>query len=211
MVAPIALPAAPQNAAAAAQPQQTLKSTPAVQALINAGHKAQQAKPPRLEAAEKLYRDALNAARGSNDRVGESAALRNIGNIGALRGQPAVALDFYNQSVAVSQAAGDKRGLADTLYNIALLIRMAQPARAIELADQCRALYHEIGQTKQESEALSFMGALYNRSGQPDKARERYEQALALAQSVGDPKAEADADWYLAGLASSGIRPEGNQ
>src|SRR5438067_7740682 len=67
------------------------KPLPVVQALLDAGHKARKAKPPRFGDAERLYNEALQTARGVQDKIGESTALRNLGNVGAERGQTATA------------------------------------------------------------------------------------------------------------------------
>lgn len=200
---PSLLRAAPQGSPAAKPAREAPKPSAQVQALIDAGHKVQNVKPAGLDMAEKRYSEAADIARQLQDKVGESVALRNLGNIARLRGQAAKALNLYDQSLTITRATGNKYGEADTLYNIALLLNTSQPVRALEVGEQAQALYHELGLATSESQTLSFLGGLHKSAGQKVRAKERYEQAERVAHAAGDPKCEADALWYLATLVWS--------
>jgi hypothetical protein len=55
--------------------------TAQVKALLDAGVAAQSAKQPALEKAEQLFKQALAAAEGLNDRYGQAKAQLYLGNV----------------------------------------------------------------------------------------------------------------------------------
>ena len=177
-----------------------LKSMREVQALNNAGNKALNANPSNVEAAQRLYNQALDRARTLRDRIGEGKSLLNLGNVSAIQKQPAKALDYLQQSLAVSRETHDAIGEADTLYTIARLYSKFEPDKAEDAFRQARSAYHEAGQPAREAETLILIGNFHQKQGRIRQAKEAYTIAATFAHSTGNEKAEADALWARGAL-----------
>ena len=196
-LAAFSVPAVSQAPALGAKVIVPPKPSARVQALLDAGHKAQDASPAKIDEAEILYKEALTTSRESQDAKGESKALLNLGNVCKLRNQLKESLDYYQQTISVCMAHNDKFGQSEAYRNIALLLSSSQLDTAIENCRRAVSLNHETGDTNQESSSLTLLGHLLNRSGKVADAKEQYNHAISLAHSIKNERAEADAWWYL--------------
>ncbi len=174
--------------------------TAKVQALLDAGHKARGATPPRLDEAEKFYGEALILSRNSHDAKGESKSLLNLGNVSSSRRDLQGALIYYQQALSVCRTANDKFGQAEAYVNIAILLRTSQTDTAIENVRAALALDRELGDEKGELNMMTMLGSLSDHANKVQDARDYYNQVIKLARSVGNERAEADAQWYLGNM-----------
>ena len=189
-----------QTPAIASKSGQKQIPTAKVQTLLDEGHKAQGATPPRLDEAERFYGDALILSRESHDAKGESKSLLNLGNIYSSRSDLQGALNYYQQALSVCRVADDKFGQSEAIRNTAILFRTTQPDKAIQNCRQALALDREIGDKTGELQSLTMLGSLLNSSNRISEAKEAYNQALSLAKSTGNERAEADVLWYLGSM-----------
>ena len=102
---PLLLTFSPLHAAPAPAP---LKPTSAVEALLTEGQTSVQA--AKWQEAERLFRQALEAARAAADQSGEAEALTWLGRVRSRIGQPQQALEHYRQVLPLRRAVQDKRG-----------------------------------------------------------------------------------------------------
>ncbi len=107
----------------------------------------QQSEGGDLDGAQTTFEAALQVYRTTGNRLRESDALDQIGNLYAERGEYANALDYYQQSQAVRQAIGDPQGDVDSLaYLGETYIRLGQTERAIALLKRALEQYQPIPQ-----------------------------------------------------------------
>jgi predicted ATPase/class 3 adenylate cyclase len=88
---------------------------------------------------------------------------------------------LYEQSLALSEAAGDQAGVAAACYELATLVT-DRSAHDVALKYLARALelYQNIGDQAGQGRVLNRLGGLYIELGDADQALAAYEQALEL-------------------------------
>ena len=102
------------------------------------------------------------------------------------------AIEFYQQSLAITKDIGDRSGEAGSLMSLGLAYRrLGQYDKAIEFYQQSLAIYQDIDARNGEARSLGNLGAAYRRLGQYDKAIEFYQQSLAIKREIGDRDGEA--------------------
>jgi tetratricopeptide (TPR) repeat protein len=90
-----------------------------------------------VDAAERLFAEAVDLARAVQDHLVEARCLNNLGIIAFFRGQIESALASYHLALAAYQQAGLVRGMAETHHNIGNSWRhRGDHRRALESADQ---------------------------------------------------------------------------
>ena len=111
-----------------------------------------------------------------------------MGNIYLLRGHNSEALDCYARASKAFAALSDLEQLANTKLNqISALLRVGDKARALQLADEARALFeklhHDLGLARLDNN----LGILYHRQEDEERARHHWraahERFLALDKS----------------------------
>jgi predicted ATPase len=90
---------------------------------------------------------------------------------------------LYEQSLALSEAAGDQAGVAAACYELATLVadRSASDAALSYLA-RALDLYRDMGDQTGQGRVLNRLGGLYIELGDAEQALASYEQALGLGQ-----------------------------
>ncbi len=166
------------------------KPHPEVQALLEQGDKARSTY--RWEEALRVYDQALEKARGLNDRVGLATTLNNIGEVHRTTGKPRKALEHFERALPLFQAVGDKWSEAATLSNLGLVYRSTGELRkALECYEKALPLWRAVDDKGAEATALTGIGTVYRSTGESRKALEYYQQALPLSRAVGDKGGEA--------------------
>jgi CHAT domain-containing protein/tetratricopeptide (TPR) repeat protein len=163
---------------------------PEVVALILQGHERKDAY--EWEESLRLYNEALTTARNLDSKVGEAAALYNIGSVYSPTGQPQQALRFYEQALPLWRQIGGKLGEATTLDGIGLVYaKTGQLQQALRFYEEALRLFRQVSDKSGEATVLSNIGVVYSVTGQPQQALRFYEQALPLSKQIGDKSGEA--------------------
>src|SRR6266540_466067 len=102
------------------------------------------------------------------------------------------ALEKYNEALPIRRAVGDRKGEAQTLYNIgALYYRLGDMQKALEKNNESLLIQRAIGDRRGEANTLSNIGIVYDALSDMQKALEKYNEALAIQQAIGDRRGEA--------------------
>ena len=127
-----------------------------------------------------------------------------IGITYRLLGKPEDAMRNYQDSVAVNEKIGQKRGVAAALAEMAIIQSDAGDLNAA-LASDRRALQllREIGMDKEVGDTLMDMGDRFSHMGKTDEALQAYQEALKTQRQSGDENFESQcltniADVYVA-------------
>ncbi len=109
-----------------------------------------------------------------------------------LLGKPDDAMRNYQDSVAVNEKIGQKRGVAAALAEMAIVQANSGDQNAA-LASYKRALQllREIGMDKEVGDTLNDMGYLLSDMGQTDQALQAYQEALKTQRESGDENWES--------------------
>ncbi|HEY6328121.1 MAG TPA: CHAT domain-containing protein, partial [Blastocatellia bacterium] len=100
-------------------------------------------------------------------------------------GQPEKALDFYNQSLPMARAVGDRAQECNVLSDIGVLYAgQGEHQKALEFYSQALPIATEIGDRHAETRTLEAMADTYRAQGGLDEARAAIEKAIALTESV---------------------------
>ncbi|MEG4127984.1 CHAT domain-containing protein, partial [Microcoleus sp. Pol1B3] len=106
-------------------------------------------------------------------------------------GEKQKSLEYYNQSLPLYRAVGDRSGEASTLNNIGLVYSdLGEKQKALEYFSQSLPLSRAIGDP-QEARTLTNIGSVYSDLGEKQKSLEYYNQSLPLYRAVGDRNGEA--------------------
>ena len=107
-------------------------------------------------------------------------------------GEQKKALEYYNQSLPLFRAVGDRGGEALTLSNIGgVYSQLGEQQKALEYYNQSLPLSRAVGDRSREALTLNNIGLVYSQLGEQQKALEYYNQSLPLSRAVGDRRGEA--------------------
>ncbi|MBI2776151.1 MAG: tetratricopeptide repeat protein [Chloroflexi bacterium] len=120
----------------------------------------------------------------------------------------------YREAVEIWRTIGDKREIANALYNYAFAFavsadptsdpRQADPdGEGARAQEEALALFREVGDVRGQANVLWGMGNRRYFSLTPDSGEDQFREALALFRSVGDVTMEA---WSLHMLGSALLR-----
>jgi CHAT domain-containing protein/Tfp pilus assembly protein PilF len=119
------------------------------------------------------------------------------------------AIEQYRETLRLMREAGDQRGEAMTLTNMAnVYYGLSESPKAIEPLDQALTLWRAIGDRHLEAVTLSINGRVQNALAEPQKALESYLLALPVMHAVGDQSAEAVTSMQIGGLYRSFGEPQ---
>lgn len=98
-----------------------------------------------FELALETFAAALAIYQTERDRLRESDALDQIGNVYDALGQFANALDVYQQAAAVREQSGDRQGTSESLTNLGITyLRLGQTARAQATLTEALEIYQTL-------------------------------------------------------------------
>ncbi|WP_199333776.1 tetratricopeptide repeat protein [Oculatella sp. FACHB-28] len=145
------------------------------------------------QAALDIYRNlGVREAFPQESRAGEAITLNSIGAVNDLLGNYPQALEYYEQSLALSQELGDRAGEAATLGNIGIVNDLlGNYPQALEYYEQSLAIKRELGDRAGEAITLNNIGSANRSLGNYPQALEYYEQSLAIKRELGDRAGEA--------------------
>ena len=104
-----------------------------------------------------------------------------------LMNKPAEALRNYQDSMAINQRLGQKRGVAASQVEIAQVqLKLGKPDAALAAYTDALKIRQEIGAKKEAGDTLIDLGAFYLERGQPDKALQVFKESLQIQRDAGD-------------------------
>ena len=140
-----------------------------------------------LTEAETSFAESLSLALRLEEPTLAARASNNLASVVHLRGRPEVALGLYRTALLSYQRLGDRRGMAETLHNLAITFRdLDQPGEIDDASSE--ALRHAELTGDAALLALVTTGraeAALGR-GELDVAERSVDRALALAAAAGD-------------------------
>ncbi len=136
---------------------------------------------------------ALAAARRLQDRVGEGAALSNLGNAYRNLGETRSAIQLLEQALVIDREIGDRRGEGVDLGNLGnAYFTLDETHRAIQFYEQRLTIAREIGDLRGEGNALGNLGNAYSTLDETRRAIQFYEQTLLIHRDIGDRRGEGN-------------------
>jgi tetratricopeptide (TPR) repeat protein/predicted Ser/Thr protein kinase len=106
--------------------------------------------------------------------------------------KPAEALRNYEDSMAINQHLGQKRGVAASLAEIAQVqLSMGKPDAALAAYKDALKIRQDIGAKKEAGDTLIDLGDLYAERGQLDQALQMYKESLQIQRDAGDENYQA--------------------
>ncbi|MBD2086075.1 tetratricopeptide repeat protein [Coleofasciculus sp. FACHB-542] len=141
-----------------------------------------------------LYRPLVEAWQQNNSESWEFvASLTSLGNAYNSLGQYRLAIDYYQQSLAIFREIGDRQREAASLGNLGIAYdSLGQYQLAIDYRQQSLAIFREIGNRQGEANSLLSFGIAYDSLGQYQLAIDYRQQSLAIFREIGDRQGEAN-------------------
>jgi predicted ATPase/class 3 adenylate cyclase len=133
--------------------------------------------------------DAILAMPGVDEFPAERAkALEAAGGVAHWQGDLEAEARFYDECLALARAGGDKKTIANALYNASFprwVDRRDLPG-GLRLAEEALALYRELGDNLGVVHGLWAVGSVHYGAGRYDQAREALDEALELGRKLDD-------------------------
>jgi serine/threonine protein kinase/tetratricopeptide (TPR) repeat protein len=109
-----------------------------------------------------------------------------------LMNKPTEALRNYEDSMAINQRLGQKRGVAASLAEIAQVqLSLGKPDAALTAYNDALKIRREIGAKKDAGDTLIDLGNFYFERGQPDQALQMFKESLQIQRDAGDETYQA--------------------
>ncbi len=141
-----------------------------------------------------LGHEELEVARTKKLKKWEAKALNTIGASYQIKGNYLKAIDFYQQSLKVSEAVGEMKRVASSLANIgSLYINIGEFEKALDYQNKSLVLFRKLNMKEGMASALNNIGIIYNNIANYEKALEYNQQGLALYEELGDKQGIAAA------------------
>jgi tetratricopeptide (TPR) repeat protein len=118
--------------------------------------------------------------------VVRARALSTAGFLTSLQGDPDIARDLLEESLALWRALGDRAGIATVLQHLGwMAVRPWDRTTARPLAEESLALGRELGEPRGLAGALALAAAVRDRDGDPT-ARSLLEESIEICRALGD-------------------------
>ncbi len=131
-------------------------------------------------------------------------ALGAAGHLARDQGELLQASAFYEQSLALHRAAGNRRGTALALNNLGVVAQLrGETGRAGALHKESLALFRDMGDEQGIAISLLTLGSMAQLQGELTRARDRYEESLALFRTLGETHGAGAVLNNLGNLASA--------
>lgn len=141
-----------------------------------------------------LGHEELEVARSKKIKKWEAKALNTIGASYQIKGNFLKAIEFYQQSLKVSESIGELKRVASSLANIgSLYINMGEFTKALDYQNRSLELFRKLKMKEGEASALNNIGIIYNNISDYQKALEYNQQGLTLYEELGDKQGIAAA------------------
>jgi serine/threonine protein kinase/tetratricopeptide (TPR) repeat protein len=151
-------------------------------------------------ALEALTRGSSLAIQADNDEQ-QALILLSTGISYRLLNKPDEALRNYQQSIAINERIGQKRGVAAALNEMGALQRTSGKTDAALLSyNKALVLLRAIGMKDEMANTLTNMGTVYQDLGKFDQALDVYKEALQIQREANDESYEAQCLDNIAGV-----------
>jgi adenylate cyclase len=139
----------------------------------------------QAETALGYYNQALEIARSTGDRLGEAHSLNNLGNFHLMQDNPAGALDFELQSLAIYRELKETRRVAVNLVVVGYIYQMqGDPGAARRHYDEALGLARQLGARSIERDIYRNYSELYESAGDELKHLQYYKQYAELKDNL---------------------------
>jgi len=130
----------------------------------------------------------LLAKAGAEERtLSRAKALNGAGLLAYWQGDYPGARVLHEESLAIRQALGDRRGDASSRHNLAMVAKSeGDYARAKALYEESLAIKRELGDRWGMSATLNNLGSLVYEQGDYQASRSLHEESLAIVRALGD-------------------------
>jgi tetratricopeptide (TPR) repeat protein/predicted Ser/Thr protein kinase len=109
-----------------------------------------------------------------------------------LMNKPVEALRNYQDSMAINEKLGQKRGVAASLVEIAQVqLLLGKPDAALTAYNDALKIRRDIGAKKEVGDTLIELGVFYQERGQPDEALQQFKESLQIQRDAGDETYQA--------------------
>jgi len=127
-----------------------------------------------------------------NNEEQQALILQATGIAYKLMNRPTEALRNYEDSKAINEKLGQKRGVAASLVEIAQVqLSLGKLDEAVSAYNEALKLRREIGAKKETGDTLIDLGDVYIERGQPDQALQVLKESLQIQRDSGDETYQA--------------------
>ncbi|MCB1037453.1 MAG: tetratricopeptide repeat protein, partial [Acidobacteria bacterium] len=142
--------------------------------------------------AGECYREALTAARETEDRPLAARILNNLGGVYQNLGEPEEAIAYFRQALELQRSLGNEFGEAATLNNLGFYHHgLGEAEEALLCYRPALAIFEELRNRSWQARVLNNIGFAYLALGDFQQARAFLLRALDLRREVGDASGEA--------------------
>ncbi len=135
---------------------------------------------------------ALAADHDVTDTTTRAAVAKDLGDVHRRRGEYDRAESRYRESHTLSERAGDRDRVAETLRELGTVAYyQADYPEARERYEESLAIERELGDRDGEADSLHNLGIVAMRRDETERAREHFRESLRLSRAVGDRTGEA--------------------
>ena len=167
--------------------QRLTTTEPRYRSAIKLGLGAIKQERQHYDAAEQLYREALQDSQAARDRIGEADSYRNLGAVQALRRDFDAAEVSLRQAAKISEGLGMKGMQATCYHNLGVnLLERNDHSAAIRMLEQAHVILQEQGSRDFLAACCINMAKAYQHLGNEDKAIDMLEDALHEYAVLGD-------------------------
>jgi tetratricopeptide (TPR) repeat protein/DNA-binding winged helix-turn-helix (wHTH) protein len=139
-----------------------------------------------MPAAVEMFRQAAAIYHTVGNMAGEAYALSLIGDEAMQRSRFEEAHSLYLKSIALSQAANDKSGVAGRLLDLGIVAQSeGHNPEALKYDEQSSQLFEEIGQKDRAAIARDRLGVVLFRAGKIENAESVLQDSLSTIRSSG--------------------------
>ncbi len=135
--------------------------------------------------------ESVLAMPGSNDHPAERArALEAAGGVAYWMADLKAAAVFYNECLELARAGGDKKALAEALYNASFpsLVDQSDIEGSLRLSEEAAALYRELGNELGIARSLWGVGNAWHLKKRDDMAASALDEQLAILRRLGSDR-----------------------